>query len=122
MNTGACKYCGQTFMIDIDNEDWKSADGNMDLVATRRCKCDGAIMFKQREAMAEKAKDNIDLAFYQDNPEVAELLKLAVPYLAGGAIRDLSVSKPRMKAKLAATNNRTIKVTRTDSEVKVFDE
>lgn len=122
MNTATCRYCGQAFMIDIEDDDWEDAEGDMSLVATRRCNCEGALYFKHCEDAAEKANDNIDVAFNEDNKPVAELLKAAVPYLINGDISYLTISKPGVKGKLSKTMNNNIKVSRTNSETKVFEE
>lgn len=121
MGTAACRYCGQIYMIDYEDPDWLAAKGDMSLVATRRCTCEGALHFATMERVSDRAEENIDEAF-SDNSNIAALLKAAVPYLVSEAITSLSISKPGLKGKLTRTLNNNIKVSRTNSETKVYEE
>ena len=122
MKTAACKYCGQTFMIDIDDKDWPDANGDMELVATRRCMCDGAQHFKALERKKEKANDNISIAFEQDEPAIAEVLKYAVDGIVNEKMYKITINGDKVKAVLQRTTKGTIKVSRTDQEVQEYNE
>ena len=120
MHNGTCIYCGQMFMLEQD--EILHADGRSDLAATRKCKCEGAMLHKKKEDIKSKAIDNIDIAFFEEYPKVAELLKPIVDYMVDDHIDAITVKKGKLTAKLSATAAGAIKVTRKVTESKEFAE
>lgn len=116
---GTCRFCGDTVILANEPSN-QEEEIEMAILA---CDCAGAMLHKTMLSKAEIAKDNIDLEFNKDCPEVAEILKKAVEYIAKGKITKISVDTGRgVKAAVNKTSRCTIKVSRTETEKVEHDE
>ena len=88
MQMGVCRFCGQTFSMEILGE---ASEAQLEEHATRMCNCPEAKSYQGVIEAKEKAARNIEVLF-EKFPAAKEILKAAVEPVAGGAIKSVTVN------------------------------
>lgn len=113
--TGVCKYCGQTYMVEVE-EDEVLTQQDIDYRAMLACNCDEAIKRKLIETSRKKAYENID-ALFEGMPELEELLKVSTDRIARGEICSVAIDTGTpVKASVKIQTNGQIKVERKETK------
>jgi len=111
--TGVCKYCGQTYLVETDEE---LTQAEIDYRAMMQCECEEAKRAKIVERSRTSAQDNIEVLF-EELPETQEILKRAVDLIAAGGIRAVTVDTGTpVKAKVSMKSNGLIRVDRMETK------
>lgn len=123
--TGYCRFCGQAGIIHA-REEWSQAE--VDEAATCKCECDEAKKYAESKERVQKAKNRINELF-GDNAErpidtdvVEVMLKTADAIEARhmkGIIIDVGMG---VKAKVAKMAKESIKVERSETSKKTYEE
>lgn len=99
--TGECMFCGQTAIIDHTEDEWlelikkynQKPQTMANEYATRTCNCQKGQAWRDMKDALEICGRNIELMFEENFPEVAEILKEAMPLVYGAKIlRKVSVT------------------------------
>lgn len=117
-HTGECRYCGQIHVVEGPEE---LSRKEIDELATWQCVCKGAINYKERETCKAAAVENIRGLFNKNYGELQELLIAAVPMIADGVIKKVTVDTGgRVKATLTG-KGAGIKVEKSIKEVQSLE-
>ena len=112
LRKGVCQYCGQIRMVTAkaaaDQED-------VDKKATKNCDCPEATIQRKHDEQYESACRNIEEIF-QDNQDMAEILKRSARMIADVKIDAVSVKCGEVTGKINATSKGTIKTSRTEKD------
>lgn len=117
-DTGVCRYCGQItyFERQVPKDEAEER-------ATLACNCKEGRNYRKREKRIEKTSDNIDLAFHEHYPEMAEILKASVPLLLDYKIAKISIDTGKgIKGTVALTSKGSLKVESAVSKKVIYDE
>lgn len=87
MQTGCCKFCGQTYMFETSG---MVTDEQLTEWATEKCECSAATEERERKESEEKATKNIERLFGQY--DAGTILKAAVHSVAIGAVDSVTVN------------------------------
>lgn len=115
--TGACKFCGQIATFQVP-DGWEDSEETITQEATRRCKCQEAIIYSERESARNRADRYIDECV---SGSIAELAKQAVPLVINQTIESIMINaglgekltlksstKKYIKAKYTITKERAL--------------
>lgn len=100
---GACRFCGQTKMIELTEDEWlkwiaetnKKPQTLADEHATRTCNCKEGYEYRTKEETVRICRDNINAMYGEDFPEVEKILLEAAPLVYGGEkIKRVNVIMP----------------------------
>lgn len=111
-DTGKCMFCDQIVFLEKHVPEEQA-----DEVASLACNCTEGQGYRRRAARVEKANGNIDLAFHEHQPQVAKLLKQAVPMLIDYQIAKISVDTGAgIKGVMSVTSKGSLKVEKAASK------
>ena len=96
---GNCKFCGQTKIIDLTEDEWLEAiiETNMvaqdiaDEIAMEQCTCREGAGWRHNKKVIEMTRDHIELMFRDQYPEIADILQEAKTLVWSGPIKKLAV-------------------------------
>ena len=124
--TGACMFCGQIMAIKMPLD---ATDEEKDKEASYRCNCEGGQAYAKsvdRITMARKRVVNLFGPCAEDTPlsnTAVDIMLDCVEAIERGAMGSVAFSFDNgCKAKINKTTKGTIKVSRTDTTTKTFDE
>lgn len=104
MQAGACEFCGQTSMIEVDE---RLSQAEINELVTKRCTCPGAIASRKKEDKMAAAHENIRELFGVD--DASYWLQEAVNLIGDGWINSVTVDFGNgQKAKIKATSKGAI--------------
>lgn len=104
LQTGCCHYCGQVINLETDG---KRTEAELDRMAQQKCSCTGAA----RARRIESTEQNIEELFAEKFPDVAELLKAAVPMIMQYELNKITIDTgKKVKAVLTMNAKGMIKV------------
>lgn len=97
---GNCKFCGQTKMIDLTEDEWLEAivETNMvaqdiaDIMAMEQCTCREGASWRHTRKVIQMAADHIEFMFRDQYPEIADTLQEAKTLVWNGPIKKITVS------------------------------
>ena len=117
-DTGKCRYCNQiTYLKQPVTKD------ESEEAASLQCNCFEGKAYRRRIERIEKTNDNIDEAFLKDYPEMAELLKAAVPAILDGKLIKMSIDTGRgLKGVISLTAKGSLKVEKAISKKATYEE
>lgn len=100
--TGACRFCGQTKLITLSEDEWldriqktnKDADTIADDLATEECTCKAGSDFRADHYVMDQCRENIEAMFREEYESVADLLQEAVPMVYYQNVKRVSVTTP----------------------------
>lgn len=117
-DTGRCRYCGQIIYLGRSIPEDQSEEA-----ATLACNCKEGVYYRTRIKRIEQTDDNIDLAFIENHPEMAQLLKDAVPLLIDYKIAKISIDTGKnIKGTVSMTTKGNLKVEKQVSKKVTYDE
>ena len=117
--TGACKFCGQSSVVEVP-EEWKG--GDTDEYISEKCECSEARIYTTKKRTIEKSEETIEYQFGENaakgevNPDTRDLLMNCVKMMLEDQISKVTVD---INAQTKATINYTdkgIKIKRSDKE------
>ena len=118
---GACRYCGQTFMVDVDerieNLTPEQESEMLEEAATRACQCKEAKEYTGRKQSEECAAVQIKALFENDHQEMGEMLIAALPHIVKRKLKSVTVKAGEetvITAKVSMTGDGNIRATRED--------
>ena len=124
--TGVCRFCGQQAIEDMPLE-WTTEEA--DEYAAETCDCASASFYQRKKRQKERAHNRIAFLFGEGNQvevvseEVEGLLHEVVELVGDGEAKGATVEIGNgVKAKINATNNGKIKITRTKAERSAYEE
>lgn len=100
--TGACRFCGQTKMITLTEDEWldrirktdKEADEIADDIATEECTCSAGSDFRADHYVMDQCRENIEEMFREEYEDIADLLQEAVPMVYYQRVKRVSITTP----------------------------
>lgn len=108
MELGACKYCGQTYQVEITED---MTDEKLDEEATLKCDCDDAKNFHREQKKKQKVIENIHTLVRPEMPEIAEMLINHIDLILIGAVDNISIKmNSGEKVNVSTTSKGTVKV------------
>lgn len=90
MAHGFCKYCGQAYMVDSDQD---TTEAELNELATAQCTCEGAINHAWKKAVLEVFSQDIEVVFGEKNADIKKLFGEAGEMIMNGRIKTLSVKQ-----------------------------
>lgn len=99
---GACRFCGQTRIISMPEEEWleRTQKTNKDEVeiaddlATEKCDCMQGSEYRADHYVMEQCRQNIEEMFRKDHEEIADLLQKAVQMVYSQSVKKISITSP----------------------------
>ena len=97
--TGACRFCGQTKLITLTEDEWleriqKTGDAAEDIadeIATEGCSCKVGSDWRADHYVMDQCRENVEAMFREEFEEVADILQEAVPMVYNQQIKKISV-------------------------------
>ena len=117
-STGKCRYCNQITYLEK-----QMSEAEAEETATQQCNCLEGKDYRRRVVRIKKTNDNIDLAFMENFPQTAELLRAAVSAIMDGKIIKMSVDTGMgIKGSISMTSKGSLKVEKTASKKVAYEE
>lgn len=124
--TGACRFCGQQQIINIDKE---LTPAQLEEEATKQCACDDAVEYTRKLTQKDRARSRIEELFGEGageesmEPEVVQGILSFSDLICDKQIREASVTMiGGEKAKLKLTAKDKLKIERSKTRSRVFEE
>lgn len=90
---GTCRFCGQQIMVDADPD---ATEDELNILATSRCECPGAVHEAWKELVLEEFNQNLEVLFGR-KPGIKKLMAAAGELVADGKIKKLSITESQGK-------------------------
>ena len=121
LNTGACRFCGQTIAIETEEE---LTSPQMAEEATMRCTCQEAIEYQKEKQRKDKALKNVSALFGQDttpdkrcDESIVDILRAAVEEIYTGGLAKVTLNlRGGVKASVSQNAKGEINVERTETK------
>lgn len=118
MKSGACKFCGQRYMVEVETED----EEELERMATLACGCTEAVKAKEMGLSKEAAMENVDTLFAEEFPSITQILKNGIELIVKGKAVSVTVNTGmNVKAYVQQTPSGKIKVERFESRKKTME-
>ena len=96
LNTGTCRFCGQTIAIESEES---LTSPQLAEEATMRCTCEQAVEYQKEKQRKEKALKNVSVLFGQDaapekrvGEEIVSILSAAVEEIYTGGLAKVTLN------------------------------
>ena len=121
LNTGACRFCGQTIAIETEES---LTSPQLAEEATMRCTCEQAVEYQKEKQRKEKALKNVSVLFGQDaapekrvGEEIVSILSAAVKEIYTGGLAKVTLNlRGGVKASVSQNAKGEINVERTETK------
>ena len=121
LNTGACRFCGQTIAIETEES---LTSPQLAEEATMRCTCVQAVEYQKEKQRKEKALKNVSVLFGQDaapekrvGEEIVSILSAAVEEIYTGGLAKVTLNlRGGVKASVSQNAKGEINVERTETK------
>lgn len=98
--TGNCKFCGQTKIVNLTETEWLAAikESNLsgqelaDMVVMDQCTCKEGAGWRHNRQIMQQADGYIEFLFREKYPEIADTLQEAKALVWGGQIKRITAS------------------------------
>lgn len=111
MMTGECIYCGQIRQVNVPEGTPKE---EVNRAATLNCECEESIKVYKLEEMKSAAEKNIDFLFREEYPEIANLIKAALPAISKRKLEKVTIKDKSITGTIMITGKGHIKVERSE--------
>lgn len=109
-NTAPCRFCGQIRQL----EDAERTEEQAIEEATTNCDCLKAVMYRKEKRRKEKAMQNVDTLFAQEEEGIEKLLKAAVDLILEDQMEKITLNLyGGVKATISQNSKGEINVERT---------
>ena len=100
--TGACRFCGQTKMITLTEDEWldriqKSGRGGSEIaddIATEECTCKVGSDWRTDHYVMQQCRENIEAMFRDEYEVVANMLQEGVEPVYEQTVKRLTIITP----------------------------
>ena len=121
LNTGACRFCGQTIAIETEES---LTSPQLAEEATMRCTCEQAVEYQKEKQRKEKALKNVSVLFGQDaapekrvGEEIVSILSAAVEEIYTRGLAKVTLNlRGGVKASVSQNAKGEINVERTETK------
>lgn len=121
LNTGVCRFCGQTIAIETEES---LTSPQLAEEATMRCTCEQAVEYQKEKQRKEKALKNVSVLFGQDaapekrvGEEIVSILSAAVEEIYTGGLAKVTLNlRGGVKASVLQNAKGEINVERTETK------
>ena len=121
LNTGACRFCGQTIAIETEES---LTSPQLAEEATMRCTCEQAVEYQKEKQRKENALKNVSVLFGQDaapekrvGEEIVSILSAAVEEIYTGGLAKVTLNlRGGVKASVSQNAKGEINVERTETK------
>lgn len=117
--TGVCRYCGQSFMVEVMNE---NDEEELERMATMAYDCTEAVQAKELGLSKEQAIANVDALFAEEFPAITGLLKSGIELIVSGKADYILINTGHnVKARVGQTPNGKLKVERHEQQKRTLE-
>lgn len=96
--TGSCRFCGQSRMIELSEDEWLAlikshgmgAEDIADYIAAQECGCKEGRKWRHTTAVLNLTGENIEALFREKLPDLADILQEAKSIVWEGKIKRLT--------------------------------
>lgn len=121
LNTGVCRFCGQTIAIETEES---LTSPQLAEEATMRCTCEQAVEYQKEKQRKEKALKNVSVLFGQDaapekrvGEEIVSILSAAVEEIYTGGLAKVTLNlRGGVKASVSQNAKGEINVERAETK------
>ena len=121
LNTGACRFCGQTIAIETEES---LTSPQLAEEATMSCTCEQAVEYQKEKQRKENALKNVSVLFGQDaapekrvGEEIVSILSAAVEEIYTGGLAKVTLNlRGGVKASVSQNAKGEINVERTETK------
>ena len=98
--TGCCRFCGQTKMIELTEDEWLQEIIHTDLdpqeiadiIAMEQCTCREGESWRHARQIMEQSRGHIEFLFREKYPEIADIFQEAKTLVWEGRIKKITAS------------------------------
>lgn len=88
MEAGYCKFCGQTYMVEADED---ASKDELNELATAKCDCQGAALYAWKKETLAVYDQDLEVIFKTGDDELKELFYRAGRMIMNGQMETLNV-------------------------------
>ena len=111
MGHGFCKFCGQAYIVDADQE---ATEEELNELATAKCSCEGALAAAWKESVLEVFRQDLEAVFGKENGDIKKLFGQAGEMIMRGRMKSLTVKQSDEKSLNLKMKNKGLCITVTE--------